>query len=194
LNEAETLTAHLPGVTARAARFIEQNWTLSYMEKKETVSIPAVDPPVVDLGAALIKKVVDWYYTDSDEGEIVHLIQVDPFDFASISDGKARYFYLTESRYASLDAKTSTPYDTSLVVARFTTWPDAGAPWLVVHGEDLLLCEVMIRLAPVTRDKSLMEMYGALKPQAIKSLLMADMELRESLRDSRSQYLPREVV
>jgi hypothetical protein len=52
----------------------------------------------------------------------------------------------------------------------------------------------MIRLAPVTRDKSLMEMYGALKPQAIKSLLMADMELRESLRDSRSQYLPREVV
>lgn len=193
-NEAAALDSYLPKVIRRAAEAIESNWSLAYMEEFSTLPITAgTTPPRFDLGVGLIE-ILDWQYigSDTDEEQVVHLIRVDSADIASIDSGKARHFWLDGGRYVNLDAIASVNYDTALLVVRRTPWPTdtAQAPWLVVNAEDLLLAETMFRLSLPARDPKLMEMYSALKDQAVKLMLIADTKLRESMRDSRMVYIP----
>ncbi len=164
--------------TRLAAAWIERNYTLKYMELLEAVSISEDDTSLTF--TALNIKSIDFIRLDlADRKVFMH--QMDPKDSTDIGSGLPEAYWISGSPGTIyFNTISDDDYTGQARVNVHTTWPtaDGATNWLLSYAEDLLLAQALIYLSPVLRDPRLQQQYKPIKDEAIRTLLLADEELR----------------
>lgn len=183
INRGAAHDAAIPDAVRRAARWLERNYTFRYMEIKTLISYSAgidyVDAFLIDK----TKKIMDLAINDTD-GTVDHLDQVEPIDLHEKETAKPTSWYLLQtSTYIWTNTVIDQAYTGYVHRAQYTTWPTSLATsgiWLIDNAEDVLLAQAMILLAPRMRAPELAALYGKMRDEGLRTLVMADEEQRSS--------------
>lgn len=198
LGRGSSFTAQAMAALRQAALWIEQNNTLTYMQRVGTVTVRAdADRPRVVAFPTHRLKAFRFARAVLDSGEFQYILKVDPSVIASISGGIANYFYLDGMNSMILDATPSEDYDIELAWVEYTDWPVTASlpegisswePWLLTNGEPALIAQAMVILGTSLRDDGLIARWQLRRDEGMKALLNAEYELSQGNADNRVIY------
>lgn len=179
----DSLDDRLVGFVRRAARFIEQNWTLQYMRRRFTLAIAAgVDevalPPGVPVKTIEKLKVV--------QGATSYACnKVDLGEFEVPLDGVPRQFYLNGTTHLVFNGPFASGASAFGILARYSDWPKENdeTHWLLDNAEGLLLRQTLIEILTDSRDERGLTAMLAKREEDIRVLLAADYEARYTGQD-----------
>ena len=184
LRRGTALDAHIPGAVRRAARWIERNYSLKYMEEHFLFDIDAsaTNPRLITLPSA-VKKIEFFRWKDTD-GDYHNMTQVAAQDFPDNEETDPVSFWMEGDRRLYLGETPEDDIDgAEILFIRYTSWPtdDAAEHWLIDNAEDLLLAQSAMNMLPFTRDYDSAPLWKNARDEAVRTLLIADEELRQSI-------------
>lgn len=186
-----SLDAQIPSAARRAARWLERNYTFKYMERYSefVISSTANFPRIISLPSANLKS-IRFVRIKLENGEFVYLDQIDPRDVSSNPNDIPLRYWLDGVSYLYLDATPTRDYNAEMGWNSYTAWPtDSGASnWLLDNGEDWLLYATLVEMSTFLRDPQLFQLYKTQRDEALRTLLLADEQLRELSQPARMQF------
>lgn len=191
INRGDTLDAHIDTALQHAIEFIEQNNTLKYMERFVQFQIdPNLSQPrAISLPDEFVKSFVFVrIVTPTANGGDFHFIdQIDPQDSKYYDSGIPDHYWVDGVGYLWLDRVPAELYEAEMLYNRYTDYSTLTANsthWLITRANGLLLAQTMIQMAPWMRNKEILQFYKELRGESLKTLLLADEEMRQSGRQS----------
>lgn len=185
-----SLDALLPRFVEQACLWMERNNSMKYMEREGDVLLAADStfPDTMVLPNCRVKA-VRWVRTlvgsDAACTSWNYFRKLDPREQRSDRMETFPRGYW-QSGHSTIRISGPVEEDTTFSVGwyQYTDWPTEDndgecAHWLIVNAHDLMLAQTMIQLAPVLRDKGLLDTWGPVRDQALKTLVQADEEADE---------------
>jgi hypothetical protein len=198
IKRGSSLDGQLPGYVRRAARFLEQNYTLQYMRRRFEVTSEIGTNRIALPPNVPIKTIENLRFLGSDGTEY-------PVNKGSMNDSALRAFYPAypssfSSRYDPgvgwvgmptvyyLDGVSALVFNQNFlesltgegIMVRYSEWPTADdqTHWLLENAEGLLLRQSMKEYFLATRDDRGQAGNDAQWQQDLKAMLNADYEMR----------------
>lgn len=184
-NKGTTLSGVIPSRVRMAARWLERNYTLKYMEQYKKASLA---DGCVRLPNTVIKTInFIRYYKDS---KWHYIKQIDPRQERTRETAFPTGFWIDGVEAIRFDAWPDEQLEVFIGVAEYTIWPTelTATHWLLDNAEDALLAKTMMLLAPHARESRWLELYRDMMEGGIRTLLLADEELRQGARDEAMEY------
>jgi hypothetical protein len=190
IKRGTSLDAIIPSWVAQAARLLEQNYTFSWMARKNDVTVaPSASPISYDLSP--LTKDVEWIKPiwTSDGGSVWYgdpLIGVDERQVTGITGGRPVGYWISwddqEAPTLHFDALPGSEYKFQIKWNSYTDWPvaDEATPQLLLRGEMALFCQTLILFANEQRDPRMAETYTGLLQGALNTLLRSEEALKMS--------------
>lgn len=185
LRRGNVFDVDVPGAVRMAARSIERNYTLKYMEQYVSFVIPsvAIEPRAINFPDTKVKRIRSIKIIGAD-GEARDLTSMDPLDFKFAPLGEPRRYWLDGMDYIWFDHVPDVDYPAEMVYDRYTTWP-VGANiedvvnWLTENADDMLVAHALNHLKIVARlPPDIREEITSFILRAEGELIRADEELR----------------
>lgn len=195
-NVGDTLDAFLAAATRQAALQLERTHTFKYMESFEAGGGGAGAPTTLVTGASTLTlptrtKALHFIRIALSDGTYQYLEQADPRNFETPEEATPTHFYWSGERVLRLNNTADQNYSMEYHRISYTTWPTelTEEPWLLVTGEDLMLYQTMIQLAPAARDPELnSQLVKHYRDEALRTVLVADEEARRSAENPEMLY------
>ena len=179
INRGSTFDSQIPSFVKQAARFIERNYTLKYMERVTPIFIAEGESEFYYNEGKI--KSIEFIRLDLDSGEYIFLKKGDPEDFEISKIGRPSAYWLEdETSRLVLDRTADLDYNGTMFAAKFTSWPtdDSKTPWLVENAEEILIARAVFYMAPLIRNPQLGAWQSQIWNEGIMTLLNSDQELR----------------
>lgn len=180
LNKRDIFDAVIPNYVAQAAMWLERNYTFKYMERFVEFTLdPDVDNPRTITLPQEAKK-IHFIRRLADDGSFYYPKLVDPSEVTSSTTAAPAGYWLDGTCFIWFDNTPAEAYSMEMRYDAFTVWPTdyAEEPWLAKYGPDFLIAQTMIQFGPRIRDKGLIEEYRIQRADIVKTLTLADAELR----------------
>lgn len=180
--------------TREAARFIEQNFTLKYMEQYRTFQLdadsgqprymPAPNARVknYDLIRLYVTSIAEWHDLSLRDARSVK---------TSLTPALPDLYWLQGKTGIWLNCPPDLDYDGEMVTNEFTLWPTDETTeniWLIDHAFDVLKAQTLVKLSPELRDPKLKTEYEEVFKEGIKTLLLSETDLKESNKSETQNY------
>lgn len=193
------LDDEIPGAVRRAARWIERNYTLKYMERyvEFTVDLGADHPEALEFpyGTPIHPERVKSFnfFRWRREHSYLYLTQMDARDWTPKEEGVPTHYWLAGRDTIWLNRIPTEALIGEISFNEFSEWPTSGTAthWLLGNAEDALLAASMLELVPVMRDQRLEQHYAGKLPVLLRALIAADQDLRQTNRSEQMQYIAR---
>ena len=198
INRGAAYDGDIPYYCRLAVRWIERNWSFTYMERFVRFSLKAdatyprsfsIPPGLKDirfvrLFPATLDTNGDLDISQTETGTAIPLYQVEPGEIKTIRTGVPEAFWRDGYEYFWLDKVPAEDYIGQMTYYRYTEWPEdtSETPLLLEHGEDLLLARTIIQMAPRLRNPVLRDMYMPIFAEGLRTMIQADEELAQSNR------------
>ena len=174
--------SQIPGYVRRAARFIERNYTLQYMNVYSTFELDAeaTEPRLIQLPAGIKRdRLIRILGQDKSYND---LRKVDPADVKTLRTERPSAYWLSGDDKIWLAQAPDQDYACEIYWTRFTTWPTLpdGTTWLLQNADDVLLAQTMVLMAPHLKDPDLVTMWSQNLLNCLKTLLDSDLALEDS--------------
>jgi hypothetical protein len=172
----------IPTFTRLAAKWLEQNYTFSYMWRTLEIELdPEADTPnFVEFDDEV--KVVEFmrvrYDSESDaSSEFGYILAAPSREFTSIATGTPGYYWL-ENDGVWFDAVVDEATTVEMRAALYTDWPtDTSAnPTLLRRYENVLLARTMIVAATHLKDNDMKATWADMFQNEISAALVAEEE------------------
>lgn len=186
-NKGSSFSDVIPAKVRQAARWVERNATLKYMERFVEASL---SDRCWNFPTTRIKSIIFVRHL-LENGKYKQIIQVDPQQVVSIDEGIPDGFWIDGDDHFWFDAFPSEGnLELELLLVEYSDWPTdlTKTHWLIDNAEDLLIAQTMILLAPTAREPEWIGMYTKSRDEALRTLLLADEELRQSARSERMVF------
>jgi hypothetical protein len=187
INRGNEFDTEIVAMTRAAARWVERNNSMKYMEVIDFFSVLEDDVEVAYNPGGRVKSIA--YFRLNIEGETSgdlqfhYLKEGNPQDFNVRLSARPDYYYLEEGRNRLiLSARPDEDYDAEFFFRRYTDWPTdtTKQPWLIEHAEDVILGQTMIYLSPIVRNPRLTAEYRPIRDEGLNTLLGAEAELKSA--------------
>lgn len=182
LRRGNVFDADIPDLVRMAARSIERNYTLKYMERYVSFVISSLgtEPRAINLPSKRIKKIQS-IRLPLENGKFFSLRLIDPRELHSNRTGMPEGYWLDGMDYIWFDNLPDKDYPAEMVYDEYTAWPTAldATNWLIENADDLLVAhtlthfKVLARLPPDARQE-----INEMVVRAMNELVRADEELR----------------
>lgn len=172
------LDAQLPGFIRRAARWIEQNYTLSYMRRRITLSV-AVGEQQIPLPAGNFKELGPIVFAWSGGTSFVNKV-----DLESLTVSEQIVFPTQYAVQGASDLIFNMPFSEAaigaMVLVQYSDWPLAPnqTHWLLNNAEQLMLVQTMLNIMVDLRNDQGYQAVMNSRNEAVKALLDADYATR----------------
>lgn len=184
----------LDGFTRRAARFIEQNYTLQYMRRRFTLRSVAGEDKIELPTQFPIKSIEAIRFVGADgtlypmaKGDLMDPIQPRSIDrYGAIiwqSGSVLPSQFFMDGMYAMVfDKAFPEALDGQGMMARYSDFPkqDNQTHWLIQNAEGLMLRQCLIEFFTLARDDRGYSVAKLQREEDIKALLNADFEARHT--------------
>ena len=167
--------------TRRAARWIERNYSFSYMDNFATGSLATTR--TLSLPARL-KKIDMFRIVDSDN-EYSNLELIDPYQLDSTESGEPTAYWYNADTTIYLDKTPEETYSYEMQRVQYTSWPTdtSQSPWLCENAEDALLAQTIVMMKALLKlDDKLVRDWEKLRDEGLRTLFLADQEMRQANR------------
>lgn len=171
------------GVTRRAVRLIEQNYTLSYMRRFVSFQLQAntravPQPDRVKEIEFIRVKLGDSKSNDYRYLHYVHPKMIEEKGIGSDDDRVPLAFWLDSDQYIWFDGAPSSDENLEMYYTQYSEWPTntSETHWLLNNAEEVLLAQTMIGMAPFLRDPEVVQLWTQQRDLAMKTLLLAEDE------------------
>lgn len=182
--------SQIPGYTRRAARFLERNYTLQYMNVYSTFELDAEaeEPRLIQLPAGLKRDRLIRIIAAG--GTYNDLRKIDPQDVKVLRTEMPSAYWLSGDDKIWLAQAPDVDYSCEIYWTRYTTWPTApdGSAWLLENADDVLLAQTMVLMAPHLKDPDILQLWSGNLSVCIKTLLDADLALEDSNKPAVMNY------
>lgn len=189
LKRGDAFDDQIPGFIRRAARWVEQNYTLQYMRKQAVLDVEG-DSPEVDLPEGLPIKTVEYvtFPTLFGRGDRIHTArkgELSDMEWGQQTGYAPELFYLDGVERLVFNGLFGTDVQGVAMIVRYSDWPnkDGLTHWLLQNAESLMLTQTLIEASVVTRDQRTWEMLRQQRDEQIRVLLSADYEMRYAGQD-----------
>lgn len=189
----------IPDVVSEAALFLEQNYSFDYMNRVVSVTINplAASPERIDFPSLFVKS---WRFvrianaaTAYAAAPYSYLKKVEPEDVSALSYGRPAGYYLDAATQLVLDAIPQEALVVELAYREYTDWPTdtAATPVLLRLAPNLLRAQTLVQMAEELRDPRMVQVYTAMREEALSAVLRAQEESKMSGTDNVMVYVPR---
>jgi hypothetical protein len=186
-----------------AARSIERNYTLKYMERYFTFQIltTVAEPRVINFRDTKVKK-IHWIRIPGADGDVCDLKQVDPKDVRVIGRGQPERYWLDGVDFIWFDKIPDQDYPGEIYYDRYTTWPTPAdsttdppfrwldsTNWLTDNADDMFVGHTLRTLRSFARlPPDVRQEIDSMVVRGMKELIGADEELRHANTSWAMQY------
>jgi len=193
LRRGNVFDIDVPDAVRMAARSIERNYTLKYMETYVTFTIPAVaiEPRAINFPDTKVKK-IQFLKIRGADGEFRDLTAMDPRDLKVVETGEPRRYWLDGNDYIWFDSTPDKDYQAEMFYDRYTTWPTSADStvdppfdwldsknWLIENADDCLAGHALSHMKILARlPMDMRQSIDELVSRSMGELLRADQELR----------------
>ena len=184
-NKGDTLDAVIPNAAYRAIRTLEQNWSYKWNEKLLQFSIEeeSDNPNILELPSDF-KSMVSMNISTSDfENCYRNLQEQDPSKFTFSKASEPYGYWIQNNRWVWLDGMVEGGTKGFLWYNSYTlkdSMTDDATNPMLEHGIQALLGFTMQNLAAYCREPGWVESYGKLAEIGVKTMFIADAELRRA--------------
>jgi len=192
IKRGDRLDAQIVAKTREAARFIEQNFSMKYMEQYKTFQLDseAGEPRFMPIPSSRLKAFIFIKLFANEEWRDV--VQRDPRGMAiSQTAGIPSEYFLQGKTGMWLNCPPADDYDGQLMFHEYTEWPtdeDTDDIWLIEHAQEALLAQTILKMIPILRDPTMKAEYEAVWQSSIKTLLLAESDLMDSNKSETMNY------
>lgn len=186
----------LGGFTRRAARWIEQNYTLQYMRRRILVQSEAANDTIL-LPTNVPIKSVEYIRFEGTDGTRIECSKGDLADPAVNWNTLSRYsawptntlfptrFYLDGLEALVFDRAFPEALAGQGIMSRYSDFPmaDNQTHWLLLNAEGLMLRQALLEFLTDARDERGYAIAKAQREEDIRALLNADYEARYTGQD-----------
>lgn len=184
VNKGNTMDNIIPGKVYQALHTLEQNWSYKWNERllKFQIDPESENPRILELPTDL-KSIITCKVSSSDFEECSRELQsLDPSDFEFGNNETPDGFWLQGDSYLWFSGGVLPGMSGALWYNAFTPRSDVvqgeKTNPMLKHGYQALIGMTMQNLAPTCREPSWIETYRPLAEIGIKTLHIADEELR----------------
>lgn len=184
LRRGDVFNVDIPGAVRMAARSIERNYTLKYMEAYVTFTIPIIstEPRAINLPDTKVKK-IQFIKIIQDDGGFYDLTQMDPKDLKKIETGQPLRYWLDGMEFIWFDRTPNKDYNAEMLYDKYTNWPTdlTKTTWLTDNAEEMLVghalshLKIIARLPPDIRTE-----IDNLVARGMAEMIAADEEFRNA--------------
>lgn len=179
--KGSTLDTIIPAKVRQAARWLEQNYNLKYMDRYVgfTFDLGVTNPRAIEFPSHRVKR-FNFFRIVQDTGEYQYLQPVDPQDVTATEDGEPSGYWLDGRDYLWLDNTPVEALVAELSYIEYTDWDslvDEDEPWLLTHAEQAMIGQTIMLLTPTMRQPGLFQTYKLMRDEGLKALVDADNEL-----------------
>ncbi len=194
LRRGNVFDVDVPDVVRMAARSIERNYTLKYMETYVTFTIPyvAIEPRAINFPDTKVKRIQSIKILGADGG-LSDLKAMDAKDLKLIETGQPMRYWLDGMDYIWFDRTPDVDYQAEMVYDRYTTWPTSADStvdppfdwldsknWLIENADDCLVGHSLSHMKILARlPMDMRQSIDDLVSRSMGELLRADQELRQ---------------
>lgn len=184
-NKGNTLDHIIPSKVFQALRTIEQNWSYKWNERMLKFTIPAdsATPNILELPPDF-KSLITLNISTSDFDNCQRTLQEQlPEDFSFSKASEPYGFWIQENKYIWLDGLVEGGTSGVLWYNAFTlkeNMRDNLTAPVLKYGLQALTGATMQNLAAYCREMSWFESYGRLTEMGLKTMHIADAELRRA--------------
>lgn len=184
-NKGDTLDDYIPDAVFQAIRTLEQNWSYKWNEKMLRFHIgeKADNPNILELPEDF-KSIVTLNISGTDFNECYRNLQEqDPQHFTFSKSSEPYGFWVQNNRWIWLDGLVEGGTSGVLWYNAFTlkeTMTGDNSCGMLKYGLQALLGMTMQNLAAYCREPSWYESYGRMTDIGIKTMHIADAELRRA--------------
>lgn len=197
IKRGDSYDDRLDGFVRRAARWIEQNYTLQYMKRRFTLK-SVEGEEVIDLPQNVPLKGVLYLRFDGSDGSRYEMTKGDLSDtniewtqsdrYSAWPSNRAimpSHFYLDGVISLVFNRPFSEVMDGQGIMAKYSDFPKAAnqTHWLLQNAEGLLLRQAMLEFMVDTRDDRGFQAVYAKREEDIKSLMNAEFETQYTGQD-----------
>lgn len=180
----------IPGYVRRAARMLERNYNLQYMNVYSTFEIDAEaeEPRLIQMPASMKRdRLIRIVQSD---GTYNDLRKIDPHDIKVLRTELPSAYWLSGDDKIWLAQAPAEDYSAEIYWTRYTTWPTdpGGEAWLLDNADDVLLAETMVLMAPHLKDPDLISLWQGNLQLCVKTLVDADFILEDSNKPAVMNY------
>lgn len=190
-NKGARLDDVIPDYTRRAARFIERQHSLKYMERFVTFTVlaAAAEPRAVAFPNTRVKAINFLRYLNSDS-EFNYLGQVDPQTVVANESAVPTGYWMDGLDYLWFDNTPQENIAMEFSFIEYTAWPTdtTKEPWLLANAEEVMIAQTMMLMSGVAREPGWMELYKEMKAEGLQTLFVADEEMKASSRSESMIY------
>lgn len=189
LKKDDALDDRLDGYMRRAARWIEQNYTLQYMRRRFQLDINAGDE-LIEFPAGTAIKTIESMKLFFADGTSLPCNKIDFADIENIPGEEGwgvyqnwnypRQFYLDGDNGIVFNGVPAGPATARGIMVRYSDWPvgDEKTHWLINNAEGLMLRQSCLEAALDTRDTRFLNDIRNQRNEDITVLLNADTSAR----------------
>lgn len=184
-NKGDTLDDYIPEAVFQALRTLEQNWSYKWNEKmlQFTIEETSDNPNILELPSDF-KSVVTLNLSTSDFENCYRTLQAqDPEHFSFSRSSEPYGFWIQNNRWLWLDGMVEGGTSGVLWYNAFTlrsSMVEGATCGMLKYGVQALLGMTMQNLAAYCREESWFNTYGRLTEIGLKTLHIADAELRRA--------------
>lgn len=198
INRGTQFDEEIPEYVRRAIKWAERNHTMVYMQKfvRFTLDPEATYPRSISVPdrmksinfLRLFNKDFDTDGNDiidqKEEAEATYLRQVQGQEFGIVKFGVPTTFWIDSDEYIWLNAIPQEKLLGQLSYNHYSPWPyPKEVHPLLDISEDFLLALTIILMSPRLRNPTLREFYAPMRAEGLRTIMLADEELRNSARD-----------
>lgn len=169
--------AYIPGQVKLAAKWLERNYTMRYMERFRLLQV-APNDRTIQFPDNIVVKAVKFIRLIGEDGRYRELRQVDPRDLRSTGIGYPEAFWKVGDNVLVLNATSDVALAGEGVLFEYTDWPtaDDSTHPLINLAADVLLQQSLLFLAAFLRDPDIGAVYKVLRDEALDTLTRAEDE------------------
>jgi len=186
VNKGTLHDAVIPAFVKQAGRWMERNYSFKYMERFVTFAIDPTSTYPRSIALPERFKSFNFIRIINADGSYSILNQVDPEDVISNDQATPTGYWLDGLDYIWMDNTPSEIVNLEMSYIQYADWPVSPyieTPWLLENGEEILLAQTMMLMAPLLREPDLLTLYKAIRDEGLRTLTLADEELRSSNRN-----------
>lgn len=192
-NRGDKIDPVLHGAVRSAVLWMERNYTLPYMTRYLTFVLGK------DKQATVIPcRMKSFQFARVVRGTKLYRIEkVDPATIREIPTDAPKRLWFDGVDYVWFDAIAPEDLTINLSVSAYTDWPTSGSPdedefthWLMDNATDFMLAQTMFNLAPFVREADWFALYGRMREEALKTLILANVEQEVRGSSEKMEYYP----
>jgi hypothetical protein len=191
VKRGSTLDAEIVVATRQAAKALERRFTFLYMKKDYTETLPEGANAISNwtvISQKRIKSILSAQISYQDE--VFFLLKTDRRDLLAVTASMPKYYWFTAAHEVFFDRAADQDYAIKFQIAAYSEWPTAltAEPEIFDIAEDVVLYKTMMNMAPHMRDPEILQTYGALFSEEIKTWIEAEVDKEEQNTDHTMHY------